>query len=442
MAGLHWYHPHKHHYTYETVKGGAYGLLLVEETKESLKTYPKSVQKWLDDDHQVLLQVGKYLNPSPLHGLGTKCIGSPQQFTVGKADNNFPLCSQEECRPIVNGKILETVTIVKGEWYRIIFANVIPNGTGGDAIKFFANESGSTEKSSCEVLIAGYDGVYRTEIPRTNYPEEIDYFESAGASRLDLAFRCTEDAFVKSDTKESSPHDWGIDDLDNVGVVVNLKVVEGMISEASPWADEENEVKWVPPRPDYLQNFCEEEPEEYWTVHPRVGGEGGNQNNEFLINDLTWNGEVPLHTMTYDTVQEWNFVGTAGHPTGHPMHTHIWHQQICGTGKSRTDSCGLMMEYGQFIDNVKIDNNNNDPCYTRFKTVRFSGKLILHCHDLMHEDVDMMGWVDTVGGPENLPPQPEGSCDAMRNAPKGKKGAGKKPKTGNGGKGTKGKGKG
>ena len=37
MAGLHWYHPHKHHYTYETVKGGAYGLLLVEETKENLK---------------------------------------------------------------------------------------------------------------------------------------------------------------------------------------------------------------------------------------------------------------------------------------------------------------------------------------------------------------------------------------------------------------------
>ena len=51
------------------------------------------------------------------------------------------------------------------------------------------------------MLIAGYDGVYRTEIPRTNYPEEIYYFESTGASRLDLAVRCTEDAFVKVDRK-------------------------------------------------------------------------------------------------------------------------------------------------------------------------------------------------------------------------------------------------
>ena len=112
--------------------------------------------------------------------------------------------------------------------------------------------------------------------------------------------------------------------------------------------------------------------------------------------------------MTYDTVQEWNFVGTT-RGTGHLMHTHVCHQQICGTGKYCTEICGFMMEYGQFIDNVKIDNTNNDPCYTRFKTVRFSGKVILHCHDLMHEDVGMMGWVDTFGGPENLLSQPEAS---------------------------------
>ena len=79
-----------------------------------------------------------------------------------------------------------------------------------------------------------------------------------------------------------------------------------------------------------------------------------------MINGLTWNAEVPLHTMTFDTFQELNFVGTDGEPS-HPMHTYVWHQQIYGTGKYCTDSCGLMMEYGQFIDNVKIDNTNNDP---------------------------------------------------------------------------------
>ena len=55
----------------------------------------------------------------------------------------------------------------------------------------------------------------------------------------------------------------------------------------------------------------------------------------------------------------------------------------------------------------------------------------------MHEYVDIMGWVDTGGGPENLPTQPEASYDALRNQPKGKgkKGAGKMPKTVNAAKG-------
>ena len=148
-------------------------------------------------------------------------------------------------------------------------------------------------------------------------------------------------------------------------------------------------------------------------------------------------GKYPIHTMTYNTVQEWGFIGTAVHPYVNPMHTHVWHQQICGTGKYLTESCGLMMEYGHFIDNVNINEASRDPCYTCFKTVIFSGKVILHCHNLMHEDVDMMGCVDTDGGPEDLPPQPEASCDAWLNQPKGKgkKRGGKKPKTGNAAKG-------
>ena len=84
MSVLHWYHPHKHNYTYETVKGGAYGLFLVVETKKRLKTYPKSMHKWLDDHHQVMLHVGRALNPSPLVWLVTKCIGNYVQFTRGR----------------------------------------------------------------------------------------------------------------------------------------------------------------------------------------------------------------------------------------------------------------------------------------------------------------------------------------------------------------------
>ena len=57
---------------------------------------------------------------------------------------------------------------------------------------------------------------------------------------------------------------------------MNIKVVKGMISEASPWADEENEVKWVPPRHDYLANVFKNNQKKYGTVFPASGGEEGN----------------------------------------------------------------------------------------------------------------------------------------------------------------------
>ena len=96
--------PHKHHYTFETENGGAFGFLVVEETKNKLERYPKSVQEWLNNDHEVLLLLGKNLNPSPLFGGGTKYIGTPDECIMGT--NTIELCSQEVCRPKLNNKIL------------------------------------------------------------------------------------------------------------------------------------------------------------------------------------------------------------------------------------------------------------------------------------------------------------------------------------------------
>ena len=96
--------PHKHHYTFETVNGGAFGFLVVEETKNKLERYPKSVQEWLNNDHEVLLLLVKNLNPSPIFGRGTKCIGSPYDCIM--RTNTVELCSQEGCRPKVNNKRL------------------------------------------------------------------------------------------------------------------------------------------------------------------------------------------------------------------------------------------------------------------------------------------------------------------------------------------------
>ena len=110
---------------------------------------------------------------------------------------------------------------------------------------------------------------------------------------------------------------------------------------------------------------------------------------------LLFDAEKSLHTMTYNTVQEWEYIGSSGAPTGHPMNTNVQYQNFCGTGVSHTDICSLNMEYGDFVDSVRISNSKNDPCYTLFKTVNYSGKVVLHCHDFFHKVIYMMGWVNT-----------------------------------------------
>ena len=54
--------------------------------------------------------------------------------------DTIELCSQEVCRPKVNNNRLETVTVVKGEWYRFIISNILPIVEGNNAIRLYGKE--------------------------------------------------------------------------------------------------------------------------------------------------------------------------------------------------------------------------------------------------------------------------------------------------------------
>ena len=88
------------------------------------------------------------------------------------------------------------------------------------------------------MLITGYDGVYCFTVPQTDYPENVDYFPSTGAGRLELGVKCTEEDFIRAGHLTGGVWDWAMDDIENTPVIVNIKVVEGKKSEASPLEDE------------------------------------------------------------------------------------------------------------------------------------------------------------------------------------------------------------
>ena len=58
--GTHWYHSHRHPLAAHQVTGGAYGMLIVDETEDQFRTYPEHLQAFFRKE--VILQYTSILD--------------------------------------------------------------------------------------------------------------------------------------------------------------------------------------------------------------------------------------------------------------------------------------------------------------------------------------------------------------------------------------------
>ena len=384
MSGMHWYHPHAHSYTFEQVRGRAFGLIFIDEPEERMASYPEPIQKWLSNE--VLVQVSIETVPSPiLNGDGVK---------DGRCSGGY-----DACYPRANNKRKEVLTFVKDEWYSLNLNFVVPGGTDQDVFKFFGNDGEG--EADCISMIAGYDGVYRSKVPRPveDYPEQPNLFHFNGGTRLQLAIKCNSDATMKVGKLESKIYLYSVLDPE-VPVLIEINVVDGMKTEASPYADESSLTQWEPPRPQYLQDLQQWDGEiESWRLFSKILGVDSFDYNQIkpVFNGIVYDGQ-PSRNATFETVQEWDFYGTAAAPSGHPLHVHVHHMQILGLNDR--SNCGPNFEVGEWVDTVRINDQKNDPCKVRFRLNDYGGKVMIHCNDFMHSDAGMMGVVQVQGGPD------------------------------------------
>lgn len=384
QSGMHWYHPHAHYYTFEQVRGRAFGPIFIDEPKERLASYPASIQKWLANE--VLVQISIETVPSPiLNGDGVK---------DGRCSGGYAACY-----PRANNKRKQVFTFVKDEWYSLNLNFVVPGGTDHDVFKFF-DKDGKGE-ADCTTMIAGYDGVYRSKVPRPveDYPEQPNLFHFNGGTRIQLAIKCNSDATMKVGKKESKIYLYSVQDPE-VPVLIQINVVDGEKTEASPYADESSLTQWEPPRPQYLQDLQKYSGEtEKWRLFSKILGVDSFDYSQIkpVFNGIVYDGS-PSKNSTFEAVQEWDFYGTAAAPSGHPLHVHVNHMQIIGLANS--SDCGPNFEVGEWVDTVRINDQKNDPCKVRFRVNDYGGKIMIHCNDFMHSDAGMMGVVQVQGGPD------------------------------------------
>lgn len=104
------------------------------------------------------------------------------------------------------------------------------------------------------------------------------------------------------------------------------------------------------------------------------------------INGVSWDPDVPLKNITFNTTQEWRLSAT----NSHAFHLHLYHMQVQG-------ACGAH-EVGEWYDSISSSGEG----VVRFKTVDIGLRCIRHCHVLDHEDKGAMTWVNVTGN--GVPP--------------------------------------
>jgi len=240
--------------------------------------------------------------------------------------------------------------MIENEWYRLRILH----------IQSKAERVGITFPDECEAHVVAWDGVWRFDGPDTEPSRQI---EPTGAGRTDVAIRCDTagDYALLAGKNEDETE------------VATLSVVAGTSTDASPFLT--GDLSWEPYRPDYLADLESEVADEEYAI--ALTGPPG------MINGEEWDEDVPLRELTYGTLQDWTISGT----TEHPFHHHIHHMQ--------TFNC-TGHEDGQYYDTIVAE---NDDCRIRYIASGYSGRTVMHCHNVEHEDHGMMVWYNVTDGP-------------------------------------------
>jgi len=121
-----------------------------------------------------------------------------------------------------------------------------------------------------------------------------------------------------------------------------------------------------------------------------LGGE-----NQWAINNLQFDPLNPLYAVTKESFELWG-INNGGGGWTHPMHIHMEEHQVV----NRTTGIGVNSQnlgedpIGKF-DLVMLEPSEQSQIWRGFRT--FTGNYVAHCHNLAHEDHNMMfGWSITL----------------------------------------------
>jgi len=223
MGGTFWYHSHRHGRSYLHLKGGAFGMAIVEDNDNYTMQHADE-----QDDQVVQQQVQKFLKNEQRMVLAN-LPGLPGSFQASAASTHYSWKSNE--------------------WYRLrVLTMSIDSHMTNHNLEFLPTKNVKKDEimdGPCETRAIAHDGVLRFRVPA----EAARKYSLNGASRIDLAIRCHTNAYVSvGDTVvasifvSTSPSTE--ENQNKVGTI-----------EPSPFRDDGQ--AWKSKRPNYLSDLSE-----------------------------------------------------------------------------------------------------------------------------------------------------------------------------------------
>ncbi|VEU44449.1 unnamed protein product [Pseudo-nitzschia multistriata] len=348
-VGTFWYHPHRHPLVTRSAYGGAYGMIIVEETVKNY--YPEHLENFLTNN-KVLLQFSSMYNKK-----------LPDSFRSNR----------------VNGQKGLDLSLSPDTPYYFQVSSVVY----AESVNYLEFDP----PDACDVRVVAYDGVYRSEIPG---PTSIHKQMMTVSSRGDFAVSCSRDAdihFHQGKMSEESnlvrihvPSSLSSSSTDKEASSNFTHVSLEAILPSSPYWDPALKTTWKPRRPYYMPNLNSPQQivDEYW--HVSMDDWFVNGTKGVSVNQHTWDPAVAIRTFDLGQLVEFPILLSQSHP----YHAHINRMQVVEPG-----GCGLRFEEGEYFDTI-VQSKDKKKCTVRVKFFDFAGRLVIHCHRFGHEDQGMM----------------------------------------------------
>eukprot|EP00756_Hemistasia_phaeocysticola_P064943 Hpha_TRINITY_DN8173_c0_g1::TRINITY_DN8173_c0_g1_i1::g.171977::m.171977 len=258
------------------------------------------------------------------------------EVATASGDKVFTSWGGENKFILVNGEVQPSVAVTPGLWTRF---RIIHAAWEKDALDFAVD--------GCEMVLLAKDGVYIRDFPRS-----ISVAPIAPGGRADIMVRCMRG-------------------LQHYDVTSYAGIIAVLTTRPGPAVPSRSFLPWTPHYPPYLADVRRTPASSGCSCSTSLDGTNA-------VNGKTYEPDVDLHTTYVGAVIERSI--NAGN---HPYHQHVYPFQLIDLEETQYDRVGDWHDtmLGSFV--------------ARYTAVGFSGKVMVHCHRLMHEDKGMMAteWV-------------------------------------------------